>query len=53
MPAAMRRSIEPANTTTVKNVVTVKAEVDKLLPEKYLETSYQAPPVSFFESQTA
>jgi len=53
MPAAMRRSMEPANTTTVKNVVIVKPEVDKLFPAKYLETSYQLPGAPFFESQMA
>ncbi len=30
-------------TVNVNNVVTSKAEVDKLLPEKYFEASYQGP----------
>ena len=42
----MSSNIEPAKTTKVKNVVTVNPDVDRLLPRKYLDTSYHAP--SFF-----
>lgn len=43
MAATIRINKEPAKMVTVKKVVTVKAEVDTLLPAKYLETSYQSP----------
>ena len=41
MPAMRRSRSEPAQTTMVKNVVMVKADVDKLLLTKYFEMSYQ------------
>jgi hypothetical protein len=34
MPAMMRISIEPAKTTTVKDVVIIRAWADKSLPTK-------------------
>lgn len=43
MAATVRSRREPAKTTTVKNDVTVRADVDKLFPWKYLETSYHDP----------
>ena len=46
MPAMMSSNAEPTKITKVKKVVAVKAEVDKLLPRKYLATSYHEP--SFF-----
>ena len=53
MAATRRNKSEPAQTSTVKSVVTVKADVDKLLPLKYFETSYQGPGPSFLMSHTA
>ena len=47
MPAIMSRSNEPAKMTNVKRVVTVKAEVDRLLPTKYLDMSYHGPLLLF------
>jgi hypothetical protein len=43
MPAMINSKSEPAKMTKVKNVETVRAEVDRLFPAKYLLTSYQAP----------
>lgn len=53
MPAITRTSREPAHTVTVKKVVTVRADVDKLFPEKYLLRSYQFPGSLCLTSQTA
>jgi len=54
MAATVKRSNDPAKTTTVKKEVTVRAEVERELPLKYLETSYQFEESSaFFTSQTA
>ena len=53
MAATRRNRSEPAQTSTVKSVVTVKADVDKLLPLKYFEISYQGPGPFFLMSQTA
>jgi hypothetical protein len=47
MPAMISSKAEPTKITKVKNVVTVKADVDKLLPRKYLGTSYHAPSCFF------
>jgi hypothetical protein len=42
MAATRRNKSEPVQTSTA-NIVTVKADVDKLLPLKYYEISYQGP----------
>jgi hypothetical protein len=47
MPAIINSKSEPAKMTKVKNVETVRAEVDRLFPAKYLLTSYQAPLLFF------
>lgn len=47
MPATTRSKAEPAKMTNVKNVVTVKAEVDKLFPRKYFAMSYHGPALFF------
>ena len=53
MAATRRYKSEPAQTVTVNNSVTVKADVEKLLPLKYFETSYQGPGPPFLLSHTA
>ena len=53
MAATRRIKSEPAQTRTVNNVVTVKADVDKLLPLKYFEISYQGPGPPFLIRYTA
>jgi hypothetical protein len=53
MAATRRNKSEPAQTTTVKNVVTVKADVDRLFPLKYFEISYQGSGPPFLMSHTA
>jgi hypothetical protein len=47
MPAMMSNSAEPTKITKVKKVVAVRADVERLLPRKYLGTSYHWPS-SFF-----
>lgn len=39
----IKRRAEPAKMTKVKNVVTVKADVDRELPLKYLGISHHSP----------
>lgn len=53
MAATKSHKSEPAQTSTVNNEVTVKADVDKLLPLKYFETSYQGSGPPFLMSHTA
>lgn len=45
--------MDPQKMTTVKKEETVKADVDRLLPAKYLGTSYHAPGSSFRDNHTA
>lgn len=49
----IKRSKEPVNTQTVKNEVTVRADVDRELSLKYLGISYHGEPSAFLTSQTA
>ena len=53
MAAVIRINIEPAKTTTVQNVVTIKSEADKVLLTKYLLTSYQGPGTSRLDKKMA
>lgn len=53
MAATMRTSNDPANTVTVRKVVTVKSDVDKLLFAKYLLISYQLPGLVRFDRKIA
>ena len=51
MPATRRSPREPRKTQTVKNVVTVKMDVDAVFPVKYLGISHFA--LSCFVNHTA
>lgn len=53
MAATMRTSNDPANTVTVRKVVTVKSDVDKLFFAKYLLISYQLPGFDRFARKIA
>ena len=53
MAATKSNKSEPAQTSTVNIVDTVKADVDKLLPLKYFEISYQGPGPFLLTSHTA
>ena len=43
MPAIMSKKSEPTKMTNVKNVETVRADVERLFPAKYFGTSYHGP----------